>query len=181
MTGAPRTYAKARTMLVTHEEAEQLLRKWWPDPAIRQKTMAERLGVTDRYLCKLCRLFDLPDRRDAKYHERFRVRVRDEDHDDAYAAAEALGVRENTIRTALSKGRVDFIGLGRSRKHRTAPGGIPKSIRLGPFEWPTQAAAARDLGVSPSCITKNRKAGRHDVLEALAMQYQAKIEKRKAA
>jgi len=181
MTEAPRIHSKARTMFVTHEEAEQLLRKWWPDPAIRQKTMAERLGVTDRYLCKLCRQFGLPDRRDPKYRERFRVRIRKENHADAYIAAEACGVAENTVRSALSKGRGDFIGLGRSRKHRTAPGGIPKSIRLGPFEWPTQAAAARDLGVSPSCITKNRKAGRHDVLEALAMQYQAKIEKRKAA
>lgn len=175
------TYPKSRTMRVSWEEAEQLLRKWWPDRSIRHYEMAERLNISESVLTKYARQLGLPDRRAHEFRQNLRIRIRGVNYENPQAAAAALGVKTHTIYTAVASGREDFIGLGTSRvKNRVAPCML-KPVNIGPFHWLSHKQAAADLGIHRSTLSKMLGKGRTDELTALAMRHQAKIDKRKAA
>ena len=166
---------------MTPEERNAAIRAWWPDRTIRRTEMAKRLMISDTLLTQLARELSLPDRRAHEFRENLRVRIRGVDYEDAPAAAAALGVTAQTVYSAIWEGREDYVGLGRCRKQNRPSPRMQKVVEIGPFRWASHNEAAKALGVARSTISSQIREGRIHHLMALAMQYQAKIEKRKAA
>jgi hypothetical protein len=109
------------------------------------------------------------------------VRIRGKVYASVKAAARRFKVSEATIRGAINRGREDFVGLGRSRKHSTARvGKVPhngKPVVIGPHRWQSITRAARDLGVGATCLREKIKAGETAWLLCRAMQWQARQER----
>jgi len=103
----------------------------------------------------------------------FPVTIRGVTYVSVKAAAKALGIRESTITTMLSRGRADAIGLGASRKH-VAFRPKTKPVRIGSLYWPSQQAAAADLGCVPGTLWRKIKEGAHGWLTAKAMAFEAR-------
>ncbi len=68
---------------------------------------------------------------------------------DVPTAAKALGVKPGTIYVAMSRGRVDHVGIGRGKGPKSqASGGRPsKPVAIGPCKWGSYSECARALGV----------------------------------
>lgn len=164
------------SMRVSQDEAVRLLREWWPDRTMSREDMAAELGVTGQYVYVLARRAGLPHRVKAKHHKRMTVRIRGITYPTVEAAAEALGVSISTVHTGLKRGRPDYIGTGVARPDRAYAGNREKGIQVGPVRWPSQAACARDLGLSDATISRMRSEGRTDRLMALVMKRQAQME-----
>lgn len=112
-----------------------------------------------------------------------KVRVAGRDFDSVEQAARALKVREGTIRAAISKGREEYVGLGRKRAHRAyhfkSPVINPIPMKIGSREWQSQRRAARDLGVCYRRLLKAVAANDQEWLTARLMDLLAREEGRK--
>lgn len=101
-------------------------------------------------------------------------------------AAKALGVRPVTIYSALSRGRVDNVGLGPGKRPReNRKGGNPIPITIGGITYPTRAAASRALGLSAGYVTdtvnrKNDRAKQNLLARAMAITAKAENESLRA-
>lgn len=116
--------------------------------------------------------------------EPFQVRIRGEVFASVKDASTKLNLDEATIRSAITRGREDFIGFGRSRKHSTiskgrTPGNA-KPVRIGPHEWQSIVQCANDLGVAKSTLRDHLSAGDVTWLLARAMEYTARADGHKA-
>lgn len=75
-------------------------------------------------------------------------------------------------------GNLDRLGLGQQGK----PGNRSKSkpVKVGPYEWPSRSAVARELGVTPSTVSRwlseDAPQHRRDKIMALAMRRAAAAE-----
>jgi len=90
------------------------------------------------------------------------------------AVAEAAGVAEGTVSSHLrTHGHLDRLGLGRGRHGNSRP---PRTrpIRIAGRSWPSIAAFARSVGMSPRTAQKAVRAGRGDKLLAALMTADAK-------
>lgn len=81
-----------------------------------------------------------------------RVRIRGKVYESAEEAAKAHGVSEATIKSAINRGREDYIGVGSNK--------TPVTIRGK--SYPTMVEASRALGISADSITHARQRGTLD-------------------
>lgn len=101
-----------------------------------------------------------------------RARASGKDYESYKAAAQRLKVSETTVRTAVTRGREDFVGLGRSRKHRIKHGGPSqnaKPVQIGTQSWPSMCQCADDLGVPRNTLRDRLRKGDTEWLMAKAM------------
>lgn len=73
------------------------------------------------------------------------VRIRGVTYPSVKVAAEALGVTINAIYSALNRGNIDTVGLGKSR---------PKSVELDGLSFPSIRAASLALGFGRTYLGK---------------------------
>lgn len=95
------------------------------------------------------------------------------------ALSKASGRTLPTIIHHLNRhGNLDRLGLGRQGKAGNRSKSKP--VRVGPYEWPSRAAVARELGVSPSTVSnwlsEDAPQHRRDRIMALAMRRSAAAE-----
>lgn len=85
------------------------------------------------------------------------VTIRGVAYPSIQAAADALGVKANTISTLLARhGHAETAGLGRQAPRGPNPGNS-KPIRLGSVEYPSRKAAAVDLGIAEDRFCRGLK------------------------
>lgn len=155
----------------------------FPDPT----AAAAFFGIQRRAILRAIRLGTL-DRVGLRPHQTrhragpvpFEVRIRGVVYASCRAAAEAHGVSEITVRTALQKGRHDFIGFGRSRKHSTAScGQIPhnaQTVIIGRIAFQSKAELARFCGLGQTTIREHLRRGNMSILLGHVMRAQARQE-----
>jgi hypothetical protein len=77
------------------------------------------------------------------------------------AASLALGVKKITIYSALSRGRLDFVGLGRGhRPKENRISGRAKPCVIGGFAFTSLAAASVALGFKPKYLRDALRKGK---------------------
>ncbi len=112
-----------------------------------------------------------------------KVRVANRDFDSVEQAARALKVKEATIRGALSRGREEFVGVGKKRGHRVSDYCSPAikriPVKIGRREWPSQKQCARELGVGYRRLRRAIQKGETEWLAASLMDLLAREEGRK--
>lgn len=115
----------------------------------------------------------------------YRVQVRGKIYANVYECAEAFNVTPQNVWGAINRGRADYIGLGRSRKHIPNAGkGSRKPFKIGSTVFLSQTAASLALGLAPDYIGKTLSfgsEGRRACLARRMMQYAAKHDKAVAA
>lgn len=108
------------------------------------------------------------------------VMVRGRVFASAKDCAKALRVTANTVRKAVSAGRADYIGKGKSRKHTAKRCGAPrdgKPFVAGGFTWESHSSAARFMGISRQTLRRRSDAGDVEFILAAAMRAQAASDK----
>lgn len=89
------------------------------------------------------------------------VRIRGEVYPSAVAAAKALGVCKSTVYSALSRGNIDTVGLGRGRSKVVHKGGNPKAITIAGVTFSSMAEASLALGFTKKYLRDSlRQPGR---------------------
>lgn len=151
---------------------------------LHPQAVAEAFGITADSVKGAIRrgraeYIGLPSHKTRKRHgaEPAPVRIRKRLYPSAAAAAKALNVTESTVTQMLARGRADYIGLGRSRKHSQQPTTntrCMKPLRIGAHSWPSRRAAAADLGIRPDTLGKLLSRSAHARLLVLAMQFEAR-------
>lgn len=108
------------------------------------------------------------------------IRVRGQSYPSVRAVARRLKVAEDTVRTALLRGREDYIGLGVSRKHRRKAKEPPphnaREVIIGAHHWTSIRLAAAALGVHRDTLARHIDAGDTEWLLAKAMKMTARLE-----
>lgn len=109
------------------------------------------------------------------------VSIRGTVYPSAKDAAEALGVSQQAIYSALDRGTVDNVGLG-SGKMPTSHEGIStlnsKPIKIGPLEFRSMAEASSYIGKSSGYVKTMVRRGRLDLVTAHVMRTYAQQENR---
>lgn len=103
------------------------------------------------------------------------VRINGKVYESAALAARALGVTENTVHSAVSKGNVDTVGTGRARPNNG--GGKRKPVHVGSTVFESMAEASVALGFHHKHIARVRREGTKGEREALVramMKYEAR-------
>ena len=99
------------------------------------------------------------------------ITVRGVRYESTSAAARALGVSKVYLRRARRRGRLDGVGCGKGNLLDGSPRVPPAAGRPGPrsipctvkgVDYPSRAAAARALGISPRAVTAALAEGRAD-------------------
>lgn len=95
-------------------------------------------------------------------------------------AALALGVKKATIYSALSRGRIDFVGIGRGQRPKeNRISGRAKPCVIGGFAFTSMAAASVALGFRPKylrdTLRKGKSEARQKIIQA-AFRLRAKAE-----
>lgn len=80
-----------------------------------------------------------------------KVKVRDVTYESVKEAAAALGVTVAGVYTALDRGRIDKLGLGKT---------MPKRMVIGNVTFKSASEAARALGFSRSYFKDSHEGGR---------------------
>lgn len=86
------------------------------------------------------------------------VIIRGKVYPDARAAAKALGVSHRTINNLVARGRADHAGLGRG-KHDQHHRSNAKPVKIGPLEFRSVSAAAKELGIDRSTLRRYLQGG----------------------
>lgn len=161
-------------MNLTHKQALALMEAHWNDRSMTLQDMADRMECCRGMVSWLAEKYGLPRRKRAFNRTQMRVRIRDEDYENVTAAAEALGVKENTVYSMMRKGTLDQVGTGFARHDIALKNPQCRELVIGPYRWVSIRAAARDLKVSHNTI--RRMAEKNDVegLQGLAMAYGAR-------
>lgn len=112
--------------------------------------------------------------------DRLRIRVRGKTYPSAAAAARAHGVTVNTVYSALHRGRIDYLGLGKGGPDHNRGGRKPKSIKIGEVYFQSMSEASRALGHTSTYVWQviNRGGNQAKIkLIARAMKYAADRDK----
>ena len=107
-----------------------------------------------------------------------RVTVRGVTYDSASDAARALGVAENTVYKAVAAGKADSIGLGLggNRRPGSRSGSAPKPVDIAGLSFPSQADAARALGVPKKTMSLTmRTRGKRAMARMVALAKEYKL------
>ena len=86
------------------------------------------------------------------------VMIRGVVYEDARAAGRALGVSHRTINNLVARGRADHAGLGRG-KHDQHHRSNAKPVKIGPLEFRSVSAAAKELGIDRSTLRRYLQGG----------------------
>jgi hypothetical protein len=86
------------------------------------------------------------------------VRIRGVVYPSISAAAREFKVKPSSICTALARGRIDFVGLGRGTHGKQKPPIEPVEMRIGSKTHASTRAAAKALGIPRCRIQKLRRA-----------------------
>lgn len=131
-------------------------------------------------------MIGLPAHKTRKRHgvEPMAVRIRGKVFPTAEAAAKHFKVSVETIRGAIFKGREDFVGLGRKRKHVKPHGGVPhnaKPIQIGAYSWTSLRLCATDLGVKVTNLKEHVRRDDKEWLASKLFDYIARKEGKRGA
>jgi len=112
---------------------------------------------------------------------KMQVMIRGVLYPSARVAATTLGVAKATVYSAVIRGTTDTVGLGRNGPNKGRGGCSPKSLTIGPVQFPSRRAASRALNMSEpylSCVMRLGKDRAKANLLARVMQYQTDLERK---
>jgi hypothetical protein len=102
-------------------------------------------------------------------------------YEDVPTAAKKLGITKSAVYTALSRGRAPGAGQGKGQRPNWCGGRPIVPVKIGPFEWPSYAAAARALDVDQrwlrKVVTSGGQRAKANLLRKV-MEYQATLERK---
>ena len=97
--------------------------------------------------------------------------IRGVTYDSVAAAADALGVSQNTIYGARRRGTLDHVGLGRGNHRNNLGHGGAKPFTIGEHTWPSMAVASIALGYHRDHIGNVMRKGSDAQRRALVRRY----------
>lgn len=106
------------------------------------------------------------------------VKIRGKTYPSVRAAAEALGVQPVTIHSANSRGRLDYVGLGRGagRDATNVVAKLSKSVTIGGRTWSSHAELSLWLGKCRKYAATLKSHGDWDRVVILTMRKLAREE-----
>lgn len=152
---------------------------------------ADHFGISEKAVKNAVRngraeVIGIPAHKTRKRHgpDPMEVRIRGRVFANVNAAAKHFKVTPETIRSAIQRGREDFVGLGRARKHvkKTGRGAHnAKPVQIGIHSWPSLGQCAAALGVKRTSLCDRIRRGDKQWLAARIMDMLARKEGHRAA